>query len=342
MNFINEVNMMCRMRRISFFVSVVACLSCQNSTSAQIAADQRAAKVDFVPGDGRLAIVIDGVPVAVYTFASPRFSRPCFHDVRTTTGVQVTRPTPPIAGFDLLDHDTMHPGIWMSFGDVSGSDYWRNKALVKHVEFVERPRGAAGRGSFAVRNQYLDQSDSSKVVCHEIARYTFLIHPQSYLILCDATFRSDREFAFGDQEEMGLGIRIATALRVGASGRDELPPGVGTITNSEGGTNEKEVWGTAADWTSFGGSIAGQNVVITIFCHPDNFRPSWFHARDYGLLVANPFGRHAFGKGEKSRISVRPGDELRLRYGLLIHSMPAEEKPNFAQAYRDYLQAANK
>jgi hypothetical protein len=328
------------MRRISFFVSIVACLSWPVSISAQIAAEQSRAKVDFVRGDGRLAVVIDGMPVAVYSFDAARFSRPRFHDVRTTTGVQVTRPTPPVAGFDLLDHDTMHPGIWMSFGDINGCDYWRNKALVKHVGFLERPRGAVGRGSFAVRNQYLDQSDPTEVVCQEITHYSFLIHRQGYLILWDSILSSDREFAFADQEEMGLGIRVATSLRVGTSGNNKLPAGAGTITNSEGRANEKGIWGTAADWTSFGGSIAGQNVGITIFCHPDNFRPSWFHARDYGLLVANPFGRQAFGKGEKSRVSVRPGDELRLRYGLLIHSMPAEEKPNFAQAYRDYLQAA--
>lgn len=324
------------------FVSVVACLGGDVAASAQTASETLPAKVDFVQGDGRVAVIIDGMPVAVYSFETARFSRPCFHDVRTTTGVQLTRPTPPIDGFDLMDHDTMHPGIWMSFGDISGCDYWRNKAVVKHVEFLERPQSAAGRDSFAVRNYYLDQSDPSKVVCHEMARYTFLIHPRGYLILWDARFGSDGEFTFGDQEEMGLGLRIATPLRVSASGSGTLPAGTGTITNSEGRKNEKGIWGTTADWTSFAGSMAGENVGITIFCHPENFRPSWFHARDYGLLVANPFGRQAFSKGEKSEVRVQPGDELRLRYGLLIHSVPAEEKPDLAQAYRDYLQATAK
>jgi hypothetical protein len=330
------------MNKLCRFVSLAACLVGHVVAIAQSAAEPLPAKVDFVQGDGPVAVVIDGTPVAVYSFETARFSRPCFHDVRTITGVQLTRPTPPVAGFDLVDHDTMHPGIWMAFADISGCDYWRNKAVVKHAEFLERPQGAAGRGSFAVRNHYLDQTDPSKVVCREIARYAFLVHPHGYLILWDARFSSDREFTFGDQEEMGLGLRIATPLRVGASGREKLPAGTGTITNSEGRKNEKEIWGTATDWTSFGGSMAGQNVGITIFAHPGNFRPSWFHARDYGLLVANPFGRHAFSKGEKSEVRVQPGDELRLRYGLLIHSMPAAEKPDLAQAYRDYLQAAEK
>ena len=59
---------------------------------------------------------------------------------------------------------------------------------------------------------------------------------------------------------------------------------------------------------------------MTIFCHPENFRPSWFHARDYGLLAANPFGRAAFNKGEPSKVVVKPGESLRLRYGMLVHA----------------------
>ena len=35
---------------------------------------------------------------------------------------------------------------------------------------------------------------------------------------------------------------------------------------------------------------------------PGNFGRSWFQARDYGLLVANPFGRRYFTGGEPSRV----------------------------------------
>ena len=45
---------------------------------------------------------------------------------------------------------------------------------------------------------------------------------------------------FGTQEEMGLGVRLATPLTVKS--------GNGRITNSVGGTNEKGTWGQAADW----------------------------------------------------------------------------------------------
>ena len=105
----------------------------------------------------------------------------------------------------------------------------------------------------------------------------------------------------------------------------DLPPGNGTILDSEGRKNEDEIWGNSADWCDYSGTIDGQHVGMTIFCHPDNFRPSWFHARDYGFLAANPFGRNAFGKGEKSRSSSSRARSLRLRYGMLIHSGPKEQ-----------------
>jgi hypothetical protein len=187
----------------------------------------------------------------------------------------------------------------------------------------------------------LDQNDPSKIVCAETARYTFHVRPDGYLIVWDATFSSPNEFAFGDQEEMGLGFRVATPLRVGASGKEVLPPGNGTIVDTEGRKNEKEVAGNSANWCDYSGTIADQRVGIALLCHPENFRPSWFHARDYGMLVANPFGRHALGRGETSKIVVRPGEKLRLRYGLLVHSAAPDRETDLAAAYRDYLELAD-
>ena len=74
-----------------------------------------------------------------------------------------------------------------------------------------------------MRNEYLDQKDPSKVVCNEIARYTFLARPAGFLLIWDSTFSSDKEFYFGDQEEMGLGFRVATPLRVGKKDKDTVP-----------------------------------------------------------------------------------------------------------------------
>jgi hypothetical protein len=135
------------------------------------------------------------------------------------------------------------------------------------------------------------------------------------------------ELRFGDQEEMGLGVRLATRLAVVKGGQS---------INSDGLRDEAQVWGKPADWCAYAGSVNGRRAGVALMPHPQNFRRSWFHARDYGLLVANPFGRNAFTNGAKSEIVVKKGQSLRLRFGILIFS----GEPGLEAAYRDYLREA--
>ena len=309
---------------------------------APSAAEAAEPQVEFQKQPGQVAIVVAGKPFATFRYEDERIFRPFFAHVRTPSGVQVTRNHPPIAGKDLTDHDTFHPGIWLSFGDINGSDYWRGAARVKFVEFAEEPTSGKNSGSFAVRSQYLDQQQPDQVVCEEEARYTVVPRPEGIYLLWDSTFSSDDQFAFGDQEEMGLGFRVATPIRVDKKTDDSVPAGNGTMIDSEGRKNGDQIWGNTAEWCDYSGTLDGQRVGMTLFCHPDNFRPSWFHARDYGLLEANPFGREAFGKGPKSTVVVEPGEKFRLRYGLLVHSGPEGSESDHAATYREYLDLTGK
>jgi hypothetical protein len=292
-------------------------------------------------GPGKIQVTIGGRPVATYVYQDPVISRPYFAHVQAPSGVQVTRNYPPIEGQDTLDHPTFHPGIWLAFGDLSGSDDWRLQAPVVHDAFVEPPTSGRGEACFAVRNRYLDQQDHAKTICEEVCRYRLLVRPTGYLLTWDSTFSSDRPFYFGDQEEMGLGIRVATPIRV-EKGDGSIPPGDGTMLDAKGRVNGEQIGGNASDWCDYSGTLDGQRAGITLMCHPNNFRPSWFHARDYGFLEANPFGRAAFRKGEKSKVVIQPGETLRLRYGILIHSGPPGSQSDHAAAYKDYLEVAGK
>ena len=324
----------------TFSVVLFTTFSLVSALSATSDADERAAsssQVKFDSKPGQVAITIGGQPFATYCYQDKTITRPYFAHVHAPGGVQVTRNHPPVEGRDLTDHGTFHPGIWMAFGDISGSDYWRLAAPIKFAKFTEEPQGGAGRGDFAARYNYMDQRNPDQIVCDEDFRCEVRVTSAGYLLLWDSTFSSDKEFVFGDQEEMGLGFRIATPLRAEQQSEAGLPPGSGEILNSHGARNEKDVWGNSADWCDYAGAHEGQRLGITIFCHPKNFRPSWFHARDYGLLEANPFGRAAFGKGEPSSIPVKPGENLRLRYGVLVHASPADKPVDIAAAYGDYV-----
>lgn len=288
---------------------------------------QEAAAVTFQQDHGTLQIAIGGQPVADYVFADDKIRRPYFRHLRTLSGVQVTRTQPPEKGQDLDDHATMHPGLWLAFGDLSGHDFWRNKGTVRHVRFVAEPKSHTGRGTFTVRNIY---ESNEKPICTEDCEITIIVRPDGYLLDWRSTFRSETgEVAFGDQEEMGLGVRAATPLAVIKGG---------TIIDSEGRQNEPQIWGKQADWCRYTGVVDGERVGVALMPHPQNFRRSWFHARDYGVLVANPFGRRAFTSGETSRIVMPQGDEFRLRFGVLVYESPEGKSPDISAAYREYLQ----
>ena len=281
--------------------------------------------VTFQQSPGSLAINIHDRPFATYVWQDAKILRPYFAHLHAPDGQQVTRRLPPVAGQDAMDHADMHPGLWLAFGDLSGIDFWRNKGKVQHAEFVEDPRQTTEGGGFCVRNRYLADDQA---ICEEICRINIRVRGEnSYLIDWRSEFSGSQEFSFGDQEEMGLGVRLATALAVKRGGR---------ILNSDGLKNEQEVWGKPADWSDYSGTVDRRPAGVTIFTDPKNFRRCWFHARDYGLLVANPFGRNAFTKGEKSRITVKPGDSLRLRFGVLVHNESADLGQTF-QEWQDSL-----
>ena len=128
---------------------------------------------------------------------------------------------------------------------------------------------------------------------------------------------------------MGFGVRVATPITVKNGGR---------ILNADGLKNESEAWGKQSDWCDYSGVIDGRWAGVTLMPSPANFRRSWFHARDYGLLVANPFGRNAFTNGEKSRVDVRKPNALRIRFGILLHSSEDESRMDLDAAYQLFLE----
>jgi DUF1680 family protein len=242
--------------------------------------------------------------------------------------VRVTRNHPPDAGADPGDHAALHPGLWLAFGDLSGADSWRNKAPVEHEAFVEPPAGGDGRGSFTVRNAYRP-APGEPPYAREVCRVLVVVRPVGYLLVLRSEFTPvGQDLVFGDQEEMGLGVRVGTPLSVKKGGR---------ILDAEGHRDEREVRGKASDWCDYGGAIGDRWAGVTLMPDPANFRRSWFHARDYGLIVANPFGRKALTRGPESRVIVRPGEALRLGFGVLLHSAPAATPTESRAAYRDYL-----
>ena len=87
------------------------------------------------------------------------------------------------------------------------------------------------------------------------------------------------------------------------------------------------VWGKRAKWVDYWGTIDEKVVGVAIFDHPSNPRhPTWWHARSYGLISANPFGVHNFERKPEGTgdMKIEAGKSVTFRYRFVFHEGDAE------------------
>ena len=73
---------------------------------------------------------------------------------------------------------------------------------------------------------------------------------------------------------------------------------------------------------------------------PNNSIDTAWHARAYGLLAANPFGREKHAqfpdrKGKTELVTLKKGEHLKLRYGLYLHAGDVK-KAEVANYYKKF------
>lgn len=206
-------------RRQLFATAARAGLAVAGTACAAVADSADQTRVQFDVREGTWIARVGGQPAFTFAPAGDRQTpRPFFENLHAPGGYRVTRHRPLREG-DLSDHAELHPGLWLAFGDLSGHDSWRLKARVQHDGFLEKPHASRGQGSFAVRQRYR-ANDSEATVGVETFRFRLLVRPFGTLLLWDSVFQSEvNDFAFGDQEEMGLALRMHTPLTVRGGGR---------------------------------------------------------------------------------------------------------------------------
>lgn len=260
----------------------------------------------------------DGL-IGEYVFRDPRILRPYFAGLRSVSGFQVTRNHPPQPGVDAVDHDTMHPGLWLGLGDFTGSDFWRNKGEWRHVKFIEEPRAENGEIRFATQSEM--RNERGEILGEMVTRIRVISRSGERMIVWSVQFSSEtHELVFGDQEEMGFGARVATSLTEKSGGR---------IVSSTGRSSAAATWGQPADWCDYSGRAGELRPGVTLLAAPANFRGSWWHNRDYGVFVANPFGREAMKQGDRSEVRVARGQLFRAEFAAVLHDA-AEYSPEAA------------
>jgi hypothetical protein len=150
--------------------------------------------------------------------------------------------------------------------------------------------------------------DDGQVLLLETRKVTALALPDAeWLLTIDMQFKAkDRAVTLGKTPFGMIGVRMAKTIGVNDGG--------GTIRNSEGAVNEKEILWKRARWVDYSGAITNEKLEgITLFDHPNNPNfPTYFHVRNDGWMGASL----TFDAPRE----IRPDKPLRLRYGLYIHS----------------------
>jgi hypothetical protein len=266
-------------------------------------------------GDDAITILSDGAVFAtVHNEAQPR---PFVWPIHAPGDRAVTR-NHPMGERDGEQHDhPHHQSLWFAHGNVNGFDFWHGKGHRERIVH-EATYARVGHDPFAVvHSDYRWEVDDATVVLRESRQLRFEDHGDHRTIDATITLKAtDGAVTFGDTKEGTFALRVHPQLRVDGK------VAKGTLRNSEGVTG-KPVWGKRARWVDDSGPVDGKDVGIAIFDHPDNPRhPTWWHARTYGLVAANPFGVHDFEKKPKGTgdLVLQPGEELTLRYRILVHA----------------------
>jgi len=249
--------------------------------------------------ESKLVIKHDGKPVGDFILSHPQVKRPFMIHLHNRQGTLLTRHFPPQKD-DAQDHADMHPGLWIAFGGINGSDFWRNEGRVEVSKVTAQPEGSG----FEAESRWL--STDNKEICRDTTRITMSLRDEKVVLHWDTQISSrDHELEILGQEEGGLGVRLAKSLTV----RD----GSGHITNSEGQADEKALWGKPARWWRYG----TEDAAIRITPSKESSRSFWSHARDYGALVINPTGVPN-EKKKPSGFTILKGEALKLIFDITL------------------------
>jgi hypothetical protein len=281
--------------------------------------------------DGRVRVDVDGDLFTEYIYDLD--VQPVLHPVMGPGEVRMTRLWPLDDSDEREDRDHLHHrGVWMAFGNINGVDFWRAKdpqPKILHDALLEAAV-ENGVGVIQARNRWVDTE--GRVQCTDTRTLHFSADEGARIIDYDVSLHaSEGPFTLGVDEEGMMAIRTHPELRL------EGPVAKGHAINSEG-VRGKPIWGKRANWVDYWAPIDGKMVGVAIFDHPSNPRhPTWWHAREYGLITANPSGGHDT-TGKTPPLRVEAGDSLSFRYRFVFHEGDYE-KAEIARRYEEYAAA---
>ena len=307
---------------------------------------QVSGKITFIENDNKKSVdvMVDGKLFTTYRWPD-NICKPILYPVCTATGTEITR------GFPLKPRDGErndhfhHVGMWFSYGNVDGYDFWSNGSeglgtqnpnggIIKH-QAIEEESGGIGEGLLATISTWIDAKGN--ILLKEHSEYHFIAQDAIRIIDRITTLTAlNKDVSMHDTKEGMFGMRVDRQLELPSTkevtlySADGHPTKVSAMSNegitgnylSSEGISGIEVWGTRAKWMSLYGNIDDEKVSISVCDHPKNQSyPTYWHARGYGLFSVNPLGGKDFTKGkEEVKFEIPSGESATFRYRVIISS----------------------
>lgn len=312
-----------------------AAIVASEAAAADPVADVADVRIELEQLDDRVVVTLDGKPFTEFLFRKEGKHGPVLFPLLGPGGVPLTRswPVGPLLPGEPQDHPH-HESFWCNHGDVNGHDFWTGRGGARvEMETVDH----VGDGQIVVRCRWLAPDGS--VVCTDRREFGFSAEGDDRIIDHTITIvASHGPLVFGDTKEGTMALRVRPELNTQQAKNG--PPATGHYLNANG-ERDADAWGKPAAWVDLSGTLDGQSVGICCFDHPRNLRhPSTWHARDYGLFAANPFGLHDFtGAAEGSgRVTLAPGQGLTLEHRWILHAGDATAA-RVADRYADWVES---
>ena len=296
------------------------------ATAGAEKASAKAGPLEAVNDGEKITVTIDGEPFAELRYKGER--KPIVYPVVGPHGITMVRHYPMRTGVpgERKDHPH-HQSLWYTHGDVNGVSFWHvgqdgGKIVCTGARSMDSQyvsSGGKSRASVSVELANEWRTAEGKIVCTDQQEVGFVLLPDGARAIDYSVtiIASHGDVTFGDTKEGTMGIRTNPKLRI-SDGAEAV--------NSEG-VEGKAVWGKRAKWVDYSAEIDGHQVGVAIFDHPKNPRhPTWWHARDYGLVAANPFGIHDFERKEAGAgdLTIKKGEMVTFRYRFLFHEGDAK------------------
>lgn len=335
---------------VYFLFPAVLFYACGSQSGTRDKSNERDPKIEFIENDSkkRVDVLIEGKLFTSYLWHDPveqDIKKPVLYPIIASSGTEITR------GYPINprpNERTDHPhqiGLCFNYGHVNGYDFWNNSTAIpeerrdrygtiRHVD-IEKLSGGNGHGVLVARESWVDPAGNELLA--EKTEYHFISKGQARIIdrITELT-ATNGDVSMKDTKEGGFGVRVARQLEMPSdeelilTDAQGIPTKVkkmsnegvtGNYRNSQGDEGE-DVFATRGDWVNLYGTIGDEKISVVMVDHPDNpGHPTYWHARGYGLLLANPLGASDYSDGEDvMNFSIPAGESATFRFRLIVFS----------------------